>query len=139
MAFGLKNAGATYQRLMNVMFAEYLGKIIEIYVDDMLVKSLTVEEYVGHLEKVFEMILRYGMRLNPEKCIFGVIKGKFLGHVISRRGIKANPEKIQAILDMEMPKERNEVQSLTGKIVTLERFVSRLMDKCAPFFCLLRD
>lgn len=85
------------------------------------------------------MILRYGMRLNPQKCIFGVIKGKFLGYIISGRGIEANPEKIQAILDMERPKEKNEVQSLATKIVALERFVWRLKAKCAPFFQLLRD
>ncbi|XP_004296100.1 PREDICTED: uncharacterized protein LOC101308660 [Fragaria vesca subsp. vesca] len=139
MAFGLKNAGATYQRFMNVMFAEYLGKIMEVYVDDMLVKSLIAEEHVGHLKKVFEVILRYGMRLNPQKCIFRVTKGKFLGHIINRRGIEANPEKIQAILDMERPTKRNEVQSLAGKIVAFVRLVSRLTDKCAPFFRLLKD
>ena len=139
MAFGLKNAGATYQRLMNLMFNEYLGKIMEVYVDDMLVKSLTAEEHVGHLEKVFEVILRYVMRLNPQKCVFRVKKGKFLRHIVSGKGIEANPEKIKAILDMEMPREGNEVQSLAGKIVALARFVSRLTDKCAPFFRLLRD
>ncbi|KAL6179227.1 hypothetical protein ACLB2K_050743 [Fragaria x ananassa] len=116
------------------MFTEYLRKIMEVYVNDMLVKSLTAEEHVMHLEKVFKVILRYEMRLNPQKCIFGVVKGKFLGHIISKRGIEANPEKIRAILDMERPKERNEVQSLAGKIVTLVRYVSQLTDKCAPSF-----
>ncbi|XP_004301611.1 PREDICTED: uncharacterized protein LOC101300632 [Fragaria vesca subsp. vesca] len=79
------------------------------------------------------------MRLNPQKCIFGVVKGKFLGHIISWREIEANPKKIWAILDMERPTLRNQVQSLAGKIVALARFVSRLTDKCAPFFRLLRD
>ncbi|KAL6192066.1 hypothetical protein ACLB2K_038453 [Fragaria x ananassa] len=139
MALGLKNAGATYQQLMNVMFAEYLGNIMEVYIDGMLVKSLTAEKHVRHLEKVFEVILRFGMRLNPQKCNFGVVKGKFLGHIISRRGIEANLKKIRAILDMERPTLWNQVQSLAGKVVALARFVSWLMDKCAPFFRLLRD
>lgn len=90
MTFGLKNTGATYQWLMNAMFAEYFEKIMKVYVDDMLVKSMTAEEHVGHLEKIFEVILWFEMRLNPQKCIFRVMKGKVLGHVINRKGIEAN-------------------------------------------------
>ncbi|KAL6133982.1 hypothetical protein ACLB2K_066215 [Fragaria x ananassa] len=74
MAFGLKNARATYQRLMNVMFAKYLGNIMEVYIDDMLVKSLSVEEHVGHLEKVFEVIMRFGMRLKPQNASLRSLK-----------------------------------------------------------------
>ena len=91
MPFGLKNAGATYQRLMNKMFAKQLGITMEVYVDDMLVKSPAVAGHVSDLREIFDIILAYGMRLNPEKCLFGVVKGKFLGHVISRQGIEANP------------------------------------------------
>ncbi|XP_004297884.1 PREDICTED: uncharacterized protein LOC101295126 [Fragaria vesca subsp. vesca] len=120
MLFGLKNAGATYQRLMNKMFVKKLGVTMEVYVDDMLVKRLTVVNHVADLQTVFDIVL-VGMRLNPEKCLFGVVKGKFLGHVISRQGIEANPKKVQAILDMEVPKLRSEVQSLTGKIAALAR------------------
>ena len=78
------------------------------------------------------------MHLNPEKCIFGVEAGKFLGFVISNRGIEANPEKVQAILDMDSPKTKLQVQSLTGRVVALSRFISRLTDKCAPFFATLK-
>ncbi|XP_024190564.1 uncharacterized protein LOC112194575 [Rosa chinensis] len=102
MPFGLKNAGATYQRLVNSMFEEVIGTIMEVYVDDMLVKSLTSEDHVTNLSIVFTIILRNGMRLNPQKCIFGVEVGKFLGYIISHRGIEANPEKVQAILDMHV-------------------------------------
>ncbi|XP_024164073.1 uncharacterized protein LOC112171063 [Rosa chinensis] len=108
MPFGLKNAGATYQRLVNSMFAEVIGTIMEVYVDDMLVKSLTPEDHVANLSIVFTIILRNGMRLNPQKCIFRVEVGKFLRYIISHRGIEANPEKVQAILDMVSPTYRNE-------------------------------
>ncbi|XP_024190652.1 uncharacterized protein LOC112194667 [Rosa chinensis] len=138
MPFGLKNAGATYQRLVNSMFEEVIGTIIEVYMDDMLVKSLTLKDHVTNFSIFFAIILRNGMRLNPQKCIFGVEVGKFLGYIISHRGIEANPEKVQAILDTVSPTYRNEVQSLTGKVAALSRFVSRLTDKCTPFFRLLK-
>ncbi|XP_024197310.1 uncharacterized protein LOC112200500 [Rosa chinensis] len=117
MPFGLKNAGATYQRLVNSMFEEVIGTIMEVYVDDMLVKSLTSEDHVTNLSIVFAIILRNGMRLNPQKCIFGVEVRKFLGYIISHRGIEANPEKVQAILDIVSPTYRNEVQSLKGEML----------------------
>ena len=106
MPFGLKNAGATYQRLANSMFKEHIGKIVEVYVDDMLVKSLTAGDHVHNLSIIFSILTKFGMRPNPEKCIFGVEAGKFLGFVISNRGIEANPEKVQAILNMDSPKTK---------------------------------
>ncbi|XP_004295649.1 PREDICTED: uncharacterized protein LOC101312238 [Fragaria vesca subsp. vesca] len=112
---------------------------MEVYVDDMVVKSLTAIKHVSNLQAVFDIILAYSMRLNPDKCLFGAVKGKFVGHVISRQGIEANPEKVQVILNMEVPKVKSDVQSLTGKITTLARFVSRLTDKCALFFKLLKS
>ncbi|KAL6141475.1 hypothetical protein ACLB2K_059763 [Fragaria x ananassa] len=84
MSFGLKNAGATYQHLMNKIFTKQLGVTMEVYVDDMLVKTLTAINHLADLQTIFDIVLTYGMRLNPNKCLFGVIKGKFLGHVISR-------------------------------------------------------
>ncbi|XP_061993706.1 uncharacterized protein LOC133711622 [Rosa rugosa] len=107
MSFGLKNTGATYQRLVNAMFVDHIGKIMEVYVDDLLVKSITMEDHIKNLGIVFDILLQYGMRLNPDKCVFGVLGGKFLGFVVSERGIEANPEKVQAILDMAQPKTRN--------------------------------
>ncbi|XP_024178498.1 uncharacterized protein LOC112184467 [Rosa chinensis] len=104
----------------------------------MLVKSLSPEDHVANLSIVFTIILRNGMRLNPQKCIFGVEVGRFLGYIISHRGIEANPENVQAILDMVSPTYRNEVQSLIGKVAALSRFISKLTDKCTPFFKLLK-
>ena len=94
MPFGLKNAGATYQRLINKIFAKQLGRNMEAYVDDMLVKSRTISQHIIDLEETFSTLRAHGMRLNPTKCAFGVSSGKFLGFIISQRGIEANPEKI---------------------------------------------
>ncbi|KAL6193989.1 hypothetical protein ACLB2K_035073 [Fragaria x ananassa] len=129
MLFGLKNAGSSYQRLMIAMFGPYLGDIIEVYVDDMLVKSLKVGDHVGNLKKVFKVLLEYNMRVNPEKCFFGMTSSKFLGYIVNEWGIKANPAKIKAILDMKPPVEKKDVKVLLGRLVALSRFISRLMDR----------
>ncbi|KAL5560380.1 hypothetical protein UlMin_036591 [Ulmus minor] len=94
MPFGLKNAGATYQRLVNKMFKDQIGKTMEVYVDDMLVKSLKTEEHIQNLKETFEILRRYKIKLNPSKCAFGVSSGKFLGFMVNHRGIEANPAKI---------------------------------------------
>ena len=114
MPFGLKNAGATYQRLINHMFRPQIGRNVEVYVDDMLVKSLDEGKHLDDLQETFNTLRRYNMKLNPSKCAFGVASGKFLGFMVSYRGIEANPEKIRAILDMKPPQNIKEVQSLTG-------------------------
>ena len=103
MPFGLKNAGATYQRLVNKIFKDQIGKTMEVYVDDMLVKSLKTEEHIRNLKETFDILRRYKMKLNPSKCSFGVSSSKFLGFMVNHRGIEANPAKIQALLDMEPP------------------------------------
>nr|XP_016513555.1 PREDICTED: RNA-directed DNA polymerase homolog [Nicotiana tabacum] len=97
MSFGLKNAGATYQRLVTKMFKEQLGKTMEVYIDDMLVKSAKKEDHIGHLKEAFEILRQYGMKLNPEKCAFGVTSRKFLGFLVSQMGIEVNPDQIKAI------------------------------------------
>ena len=103
--------------------------------DDMLVKSLDEEKHLNDLQETFETLRRYKMKLNPSKCAFGVSSGKFLGFMISQRGIEANLDKIQAILEMELPKE---VQSFIGEVVVLNRFISKTIDKCLPFFKVLK-
>ncbi|KAI5337159.1 hypothetical protein L3X38_016428 [Prunus dulcis] len=138
MPFGLKNAGATYQRLVNKIFAGYIGNIMKVYVDDMLVKSRTAEEHMQNLSIMFGILKDYRMRLNSKKCAFGVSFGKFLGFMISQRGIEVNPEKIKAIIDMERPKTTKDIQSLTGRVAALTRFVSKATDKCVPFFKALK-
>ncbi|XP_057418257.1 uncharacterized protein LOC130712437 [Lotus japonicus] len=138
MPFGLKNAGATYQRLMDRVFEKQVGGNMEIYVDDMVVKS---EEMGGHcmdLAEAFGEIRKHNMRLNPEKCSFGIQSGKFLGFMITRRGIEVNPDKCKAILEMQSPTSVKEVQKLTGRIAALSRFLPCSGSKAAPFFQCLR-
>nr|XP_023895560.1 uncharacterized protein LOC112007449 [Quercus suber] len=139
MPFGLKNAGATYQRLVNRMFVKQIGRNVEVYVDDMLVKSKEELEHLDDLKETFDTLKQYQMKLNPSKCVFGVASGKFLGFMVSQRGIEANPKKVQAILNMASPKSVKEVQKLTGRIAALNRFVSRATDKCLPFFKTLKQ
>uniref|UniRef100_A0A2N9F4Z3 Uncharacterized protein n=1 Tax=Fagus sylvatica TaxID=28930 RepID=A0A2N9F4Z3_FAGSY len=138
MPFGLKNAGATYQRLMNRMFHDQIGRNVEVYVDDMLVKSKEEDGHLDDLRETFQTLRKYQMKLNPSKCAFGVYSGKFLGFMVSQRGIEANPDKIKAILEMQPPKNTKEVQRLTGRIAALNRFMSRSTDKCLPFFKTLK-
>ncbi|KAL0456023.1 UNVERIFIED_CONTAM: Polyprotein P3 [Sesamum latifolium] len=137
--FGLKNAGATYQRMVNKIFAPQIGKNMEIYVDDMLVKNLRREHHLLDLRECFEQLKRYGVKLNPKKCVFGVEGGKFLGYLVSQRGIEANPDKIQAIQQMREPQTIKEVQQLIGRMAALNRFISRAGDRGLPFFKILRN
>ncbi|XP_027362569.1 uncharacterized protein LOC113870170 [Abrus precatorius] len=123
MPFGLKNAGATYQRLMNKIFEKQVGKCIEVHVDDMVIKYLALKQHLDHLEEVFGEARKHGMRFYPEKCTFGVIGGKFLGFMLSKRGIEANPDKCRAIIDMASPRNVKDVQQLTGRIAALARFL----------------
>ncbi|XP_038715980.1 uncharacterized protein LOC120009442 [Tripterygium wilfordii] len=138
MPFGLKNAGATYQRLVNHVLADQIGKTIEAYVDDMVVKSKRAEDHPSDLQKVFNTLAKFQMKLNPDKCAFGVSSGKFLGFLVTSRGIEANPEKVEAILQMEPPKSPKEVQRLTGRAAALGRFLARSGDRCRPFFQALK-
>ena len=116
MPFGLKNAGATYQRLVNRMFQKQIVASMEVYIDDMLVKSTTTELHIAHLVEAFLILKEYNMKLNPAKCVFGVSAGKFLGFIVNNRGIEANPDKIKVVLDMPSPSSIKEVQCLTGRI-----------------------
>ena len=109
MPFGLKNAGATYQRLVNRMFQKQIGTTMEVYIDDMLVKSTKSYLHITHLSEAFQILRNYNMKLNPAKCAFGVSAGKFLGFIVNHRGIEANPEKIKALLDMPSPSGIKEV------------------------------
>ena len=138
MPFGPKNAGLTYQRLMNKMFAHQIGRNVQVYVDDMLVKSLRENNHLVDLQETFDTLRSYNMKLNPSKCVFGVTAGKFLGFMVSQRGIEVNPEKVWAIMELGQPRAVKEVQSLNGKIAALNRFVSKATDKCLLFFHMLR-
>ena len=124
MQFGLKNVGATYQRLVIKMFKPLLGKIIEVYIDDMLVKSKEHLDHAEHLQEAFELLRVYDMKLNPSKCAFGVSAGQFLGFMVTRRGIEANPAQLKAILESPSHASRKGVQQLTGWLAALGRFIS---------------
>ena len=111
---------------------------MEVYINNMLVKSTTVELHIAHLAAAFQILKKYNMKLNPSKCAFGVSVGKFLGFIANNQGIEANPDKIKVVLDMPPPSNIKEVQHLTGRIVALSRFVSKASDKCQPFFQVLK-
>ena len=138
MSFGLKNSGATYQRLINKIFAHQIERNVQVYVDDMPMKSQREDGHLDDLKETFDTLRSYNMKLNPSKCAFVVMAGKFLGFMVSQRGIEVNPNKIRAIMEMTPPRNIKEVQSLNGKVVALNRFVLRAMDKCLPFFRTLK-
>ena len=120
------------------MFQKQIGASIEVYIDDMLIKSTTNGLHIAHLSKAFQIFREYNMKLNPAKCAFGVSAGKLLGFIVNHQGIEANPDKIKDVLDMPPPSSIKEVQCLIGRIAALSRFVSRATDKCRPFFQVLK-
>ncbi|XP_074374533.1 uncharacterized protein LOC141714939 [Apium graveolens] len=138
MPFGLINAGTTYQKMMNTIFKSQLRRNMESYVDDMISKSLTIPDHIKDLKEYFDNLRRYNMKLNPEKCAFGVPSGKFLGFPVSERGIEANPEKIIAIIEMKIPHTQKDIRKLAGCLAALRRFISKLAERCLPFFELLK-
>ena len=112
MPFKLKNVGATYQRLVKKMFRPLLGNTMEVYIEDMLVKSRQCPDHATQQQKDFDILRKYGMKLNPQKCAFGVSAGKFLGFMVTQRGIEANPMQLKAILQSSTPSSRKEIQQL---------------------------
>ena len=137
MPFGLKNARSTYQRMMTRMFEPQLGKSIEVYIDDMVVKSKVVSEHVRNLGDIFEILRRHKLCLNASKCSFGVGLGKFLGYMITYRGIEVSLDQIRVVNSFQPPRNPKEVQRLIGMVVALNRFISRSADRCRPFFLLI--
>ncbi|KAL0298017.1 UNVERIFIED_CONTAM: Transposon Tf2-12 polyprotein [Sesamum calycinum] len=138
MPFGLKNAGATYQRAMQKIFDDMLHKNIKCYVDDLVVKSKKQENYFHNLRKVFQCLRRYQLKMNPSKCAFGVTSGKFLGFIVCQQGIEIEQAKIDAILRMPEPRNIHELKSLQGKLAYLRRFISNLAGRCQPFSRLMK-
>ncbi|KAK0599646.1 hypothetical protein LWI29_007252 [Acer saccharum] len=138
MPFGLKNDGAIYQRLVNRMFTSQIGKNIKVCVDDMLTKSVTTDKHVDDLRETFNVLTKYGMKLNPTKCVFGVPSGKFLGYQVHQKRIEANLDKIQALANMVSLKTLKDIQKLMGCLASLNRFLSKSTDKCLSFFRALK-
>ena len=110
MTFGLKNAGATYQRAMNLIFHDLLGVILEVYIDDIVIKSAGLDSHLADLRLALERMRRHGLKMNPLKCTFGVSAGKFLGFIIHEKGIEIDPKRIEAMKQVEAPTCKKELQ-----------------------------
>ena len=121
MPFSLKNTGSTYQRMMTRMFELQLGKSVEVYIDDMVVKSKLVSDHLADLTSIFEILREHKLCLNASKCSFGVGSGNFLGYMVTHRGIKVNLDQIKAINNLQPPRNPKEVQKLIGMMATLNR------------------
>jgi hypothetical protein len=138
MTFGLKNAGATYQRAMNYIFHELVSKIVEIYIDDVVVKSKSYKKHLIDLRKTMECSRKHGLKMNPNKCAFGVSAGQFLGFLIHERGIEVGQKSISAIDNIKAPSNKKELRSLIGKINFIRRFISNMSERIQPFTPLLK-
>ena len=138
MPFGLRNAGATFQRMVNKVFKKQIGRNMEAYIDDMLVKSIARSSHITDHVETFEVINKVGMKLNPKKSYFGLTGGKFLGFMVSQCGIEIHPSKSQAILEITPSKNPKELQKLTGRLAALNRFIAKSGEVCFSFFKALR-
>jgi hypothetical protein len=128
MPFGFMNAGETFQRAMDIAFDDEKDKFIVIYLDDITVFSYSDDEHLKHLRRVFQKCRKFGISLNPKKSNFGMQEGKLLGHVISKEGIKIDPNRVEAILKIGTPRSKKEVQSFLGRVNFLRRFIPNLAE-----------
>ncbi|GJW02737.1 reverse transcriptase domain-containing protein [Tanacetum coccineum] len=133
-SFWAKNAGATYQRLVDKVFESQIRRNMEAYVDDMVIKSMDETYMITDIRETFERLRKINMKLTSKKCSFGMEEGQFLGHIVSKQGIKANPIKIQALTSLKRPKPFKEGHSHNGKLAALNRFLSKSAEKSLPFF-----
>ena len=138
MPEGFRNAGCTFNRIVKKVLGDQLGRNISAYVDDVVVRSTKKEDHIQDLRETFANLHKHGLKLNPDKCVFGVRRGKLLGSMITERGIEANPDKIEAIRRMKPPTTKKGVQKLTGRLVSLNRFISKSAERCLPFFKALK-
>ncbi|GJQ93479.1 reverse transcriptase domain-containing protein [Tanacetum coccineum] len=134
----LKLEGATYQRLVDKVFECQIRRNMEAYVDDMIIKSMDEQDMLEDIQEIFKRLQKINMKLNHKMCSFGIEEGQFLGHIVSKRGIKANLTKIQALTSLKWPKTIKEVQSLNGNLAALNRFLSKSVEKSLPFFKTLK-
>ncbi|GKD21632.1 reverse transcriptase domain-containing protein [Tanacetum coccineum] len=138
MPFGLKNAGATYQCLVDKAFQKHIGHNLEVYVDDLVIKSHTEEEIIRDIAETFKTLRQINMKLNPKKCTFGMQEGMFLGYKVNAEGLKVCPDKADAVLSLPSPGCLKDVQKLNGKLASLNRFLSKSAEKSLPFFKTLK-
>jgi hypothetical protein len=137
MVFGLKNGGATYQKCVHTVLESHIGRNVEAYIDDIVVKSEKHGDLLDDLKGTFDNLRRSKMMLNPKKCVFGVSSGKLLGYMVSSRGIDANSKKLEAIENLQPPRTRKEIQKLAGMMAALSRLISKLREHGMPFYRLL--
>ncbi|GKD26744.1 reverse transcriptase domain-containing protein [Tanacetum coccineum] len=138
MPFSLKNTGATYQRLVNKAFDSQVGRNIEVYVDDLVIKSHTEAKMLRDIDETFRTLRKINMKLNPTKCTFRTVEGMFLGYMISPEGIKPCPDKTEDALQLPSLRTIKEVQSLNEKLASLNRFLSKSAEKSLPIFKTLK-
>ncbi|GJX80331.1 reverse transcriptase domain-containing protein [Tanacetum coccineum] len=138
MQFGLKNDGSTYQRLVDKAIQKQIGRNLEVYVDDLVIKSRTEEEIIRDITETFKTLRQINMKLNPKKCTFGKQEGMFLGYKVSTNGLRACPDKADAVLSLPSLRCIKDVQKLNGKLASLNRFLSKLAEKSLPFFKTLK-
>jgi len=138
MTFGLKNTGATYHRAMNFIFHEFIGKLVEIYIDDVVVKSGDFIKHLADLRKVLECTSKHGLKMNPNKCAFGVSAGQFLGFMVHQKETEISRRSIDAINKIVAPTNKTKLQPLIGKINFIRRFISNLSGKIHAFSPLLK-
>ncbi|GKD27780.1 reverse transcriptase domain-containing protein [Tanacetum coccineum] len=138
MPFGLRNARATYQRLVDITLHKQIGRNLKVYVEDFVIKSSTEDEIVRDMEETFQTLREINMKLNPKKCTFGIEEGMFLGYKVSTRGLKVCPDKVDAVLSLSSPKCLKDVQKLNGKLASLNRFLAKSVEKSLPFFKTLK-
>jgi hypothetical protein len=133
MTFGLKNIGATYQRAMNLIFHDLFGVLMEVYIDDVVIKSAGFEGHMTGLRVSLERMKKYGLRMNPMKYAFGVSAGRFLGFIMHQHGIQVDPIKLESIKRIGEPTCKKDEQKLLGKINYLRRFISNLAGRVETF------
>jgi hypothetical protein len=138
MPFGLKNVGATYQRMMQNCLGNQIGRNVQVYINDVVITTREEATLIGDLRETFDNLDRYKLKLNPTKCSFGVPAGQLPGFLVSARGIEDNLEKIQAILAMAKPTKLHEIQQLAGRVAALSRFIARLGENALPFYALMK-
>ncbi|GJU07705.1 reverse transcriptase domain-containing protein [Tanacetum coccineum] len=138
MPFGLRNVGVTYQRLVDKAFHKQIGRNLEVYVDDLVIKIRTEVEIVRDIEETFKTLREINMKLNPKKCTFRVEEGMFLGYKVNSKGLKVCPDKVDIVLSLPSPKCLKDVQKLNRKFAGLNRFLAKSTEKSLPFFKTLK-
>nr|GEZ81989.1 reverse transcriptase domain-containing protein [Tanacetum cinerariifolium] len=134
----IKNAGVTYQRLVDKAFQKQIGRNLKVYVDDLVIKSRTEHEIKRHIEETFKTLREINKKLNPKKCPFGIEDGTFLGYKVNTKGIMVCPDKVGVVLNLPSPKYLKDVQKLNGKLASLNRFLFKSAKKSLQFFKSLR-